>query len=258
MNNSIVKVYFIGAGPGDPELITVKGKRIVEEADIIIYAGSLVNRRVLEYAKDSAQFFDSAGMNLDEVLKVIDDNRKSSSIIARVHSGDPSIYGAIQEQIEWCEKQGISYEVIPGVSSLFGASASLHQELTLPGVSQTVIVTRISGRTKVPSRESIREISKIGATLVIFLSINRIEDVVKDLLNGYAKNTPAAVVYRATWPEEMIIRGTLEDIADKVKAESIDRQALIFVGDVLNRRGFELSKLYHKDFTHSLREAKSE
>jgi len=254
MNNKNLKVYFIGAGPGDPELLTVKGKRIIMEADIIIYAGSLVNKAILESAKEEAVIYDSSKMSLDDVIDVIEKNKSSAKVIARVHSGDPSIYGAILEQMQWCDRSGIVYEVIPGVSSIFAASATLAQELTLPGISQTVIITRISGRTSVPPKEDLENISRIGATLVIYLSVDRIGDVVKKLLHGYEKETPVAVVYRASWPDEKIVKGTLQDIADKIKSEGINKQSLIIVGDVLNKKDFEMSKLYDKSFTHSCRE----
>lgn len=251
-----MKVFFIGAGPGDPELLTIKARKIIKKADIIIYAGSLVNKRILKLAKRVATIYDSSKMTLEEVLKVIHRAKSTDKIIARIHSGDPSIYGAIQEQMEWCKEKRINYEVIPGVSSFCAASASLKQELTLPGISQSVIITRISGRTKVPEKESLKRLSKIKATLIIFLSVDRIDEIVDKLLNGYDKKTPAVVVYKTSWPDEKIIRGTLLDIADKVKKAGIKKQALIFVGEVLKREEFQKSKLYDKRFSHSYRKAK--
>ena len=252
-----MKIYFIGAGPGDPELLTIKAHKIIKKADVVIYAGSLVNEAVLKYVKKGALVYNSAAMTLDEVSRVYKKFRKETKLIARIHSGDPSLYGAIQEQISWCQKQKIAYEVIPGVSSFCAAGASMGQELTLPGISQTVIITRISGRTKVPSRENLRDLARIRATLVIFLSISGIERVVKDLLYGYKKNTPVNVVCRASWPDEKILTGTLSDIAAKVKTAGIKKQALIFVGDVLKKKGFDKSKLYDKAFFHMCRKAKS-
>ncbi len=251
-----MKIYFIGAGAGDPELLTIKGQKIIKKADVVIYAGSLVNKSILKYAKKTAKFYDSAGMDLDEIFSVYKKFGKKAKIVARVHTGDPSLYGAIQEQIWWCEKQGIDYEIIPGVSSFCAACASMGQELTLPGISQTVIITRISGKTKVPLREDLKNLAKIKATLIIFLSAAHIERVVRKLLYGYNRKTPVAVVSRASWPDEKVIKGTLTDIADKVKEARITRQSLIIVGDVLKRKNFQLSKLYDKNFTTMYRKAK--
>lgn len=248
-----MKVYFIGAGPGNPGLLTIKAKGIIGRAAIIIYAGSLVNRKILKLAAKNASIYDSSKMTLEEVLGIMLKAKATEKVIARIHSGDPSIYGAIQEQISWCEAEDVPCEVIPGVSSLLAGAAALRQELTLPNISQTVIVTRLSGRTKVPSKENLKALSRIGATLAIFLSIDKIGEVARQLLHGYDIDTPVAVVSRASWPDEKIIRGTLNDIADKVKRERIDRQALIFVGDVLKRKDFKKSRLYDKTFSHSYR-----
>jgi len=248
-----VKVYFIGAGPGDPGLLTIKAKNIIGRADIVIFAGSLVNQGVLRFAAKSARAYDSSKMTLEEVLTIMEKAKESEKTIARIHSGDPSIYGAIQEQIAWCDKEAVPYEVIPGVSSFCAGAASLKQELTLPGIAQTVIITRFSGRTKVPEKESLKALSRIKATLIIFLSIDKISEAAKQLRYGYDSKTPAAVVFRASWPDEKIIKGTLADIADKVKREKINRQALIFVGDVLKKKGFKMSRLYAKGFAHSYR-----
>lgn len=247
-----VKVYFIGAGPGDPELLTLKALKIIRGADIIIYAGSLVNKDILGFAKKAARRYDSAKMALDEVLGIIEKVKSHKKIIVRLHSGDPSVYGAIQEQMDWCEKKVIAYEVIPGVSSFQAAAASLKQELTLPGVSQTVILTRLSGRTEVPAKEDLEKLSRARATLVVFLSIQEIEKVAAKLKRGYAENTPAAVIEKVTYPDERVIRGTLKDIAEKVKKIGIKRQALIIVGDVLKKK-FKPSRLYDKNFAHGFR-----
>lgn len=248
-----MKVYFIGAGPGDPELLTLKAKRIIQSADIIIYAGSLVNKEILKFCPKQALIYDSGRMNLDEILKIMQKAKSTKKIIARIHSGDPSIYGAIGEQIAWCEKERVLYEVVPGVSSFCAGAASLKQELTLPDISQTVIITRLSGRTKVPEKEDLKKLARIKATLVIFLSVEKIDEIVEQLLYGYKIDTPVAVVSRATWPDEKIIRGRLKDIAEKVKQTGIKRQALIFVGDVLKKKSFKKSKLYDKDFSHGYR-----
>lgn len=250
------KVYFIGAGPGELELLTIKAKRIISCADIIIYAGSLVNKDILKFAQPSASIYDSSKMALGEILRIMRRAKSSKKIIARIHSGDPSIYGALQEQISWCEREKIPHYVIPGVSSFCAAAASLKQELTLPEMSQTVIITRLSGKTKVPERESLKALAQIKATLVIFLSVDKIDEVVRQLLHSYDDDTSIAVVSKASLPDEKIVKGTLKDIAGKVRREGIKRQALIFVGDVLKKRAFKKSRLYDKDFSHSYRKKK--
>lgn len=245
-------IYFIGAGPGDPELLTVKGKKIIDCADIIIYAGSLVNEKVLDTRKPEAVVYNSAYMTLEEVVAVMADGARRGLLVARVHTGDPSIFGAIREQMDALEKEGLDYEVIPGVSSFLGAAASLRKEYTLPGVSQTVILTRMEGKTPVPSREKISELAKHKATMIIFLSVGMIEQLCEMLKESYAPDTPAAVVYKATWEDEKIVRGTLEDIAPKVLAAGITKTALTIVGDFLGD-DYELSKLYDKAFTTEFR-----
>lgn len=248
------KVVFIGAGPGDPELITLKGKRFLEQADVIIYAGSLLNPEILKYGKPGAELHDSAAMHRDEVFKIMVNSVREGKLVARVHDGDPSFFGAIQEQMDYLSKHGIEYMNIPGVSCLQGSAASLQRELTLPNISQTVIVTRPKGRTPVPEAESIRELAKHQATMVIFLGTPQIATVVDELQKGgYPKDTPAAVVYKATWPEQKIVRGTLSDIVEKVKAAGIKETALIFVGRVLNPEGYDFSKLYDPAFTTGFR-----
>lgn len=241
------KIYFIGAGPGDPELLTLKAKKIIAKADIIIYAGSLVNKEVLKFTKRGAKIYNSAKMNLEQITKIFRRAQSTNEIIARLHTGDPSIYGAVQEQMDFCQKQGIDYEVIPGVSSFCAAAATLKQELTLPDIAQTVILTRAGGKTKVPKKEDLARLAKIQATLVIFLSVDKINEVVNKLLSGYNKNTPATVIYRASWSDEKIVTGTLSDIAAKVKKAGIKKQALIFVGDVLTKGSFKKSYLYSRD-----------
>jgi len=244
-----MKVYFIGAGPGDIELLTIKAMKIIKNADVIIYAGSLINPKILELAKNDAKIYDSSKMSLEQIFDAI---LSGGEIIARLHSGDPAIYGAIQEQIHWCETQGIEYEIIPGVSSFTSAAASIKQELTLPHISQTIILTRISGKTTVPDNERIEELAKIGATMVIFLSIDRIDDVVDELKKGYFIDTPVAVVEKASLPDEKKIIGTLKDIAQKVKGANIKRQAVIIVGNVLKKE-YVKSKVYDKGFEHGFR-----
>lgn len=245
-------VYIIGAGPGDPELITVKGKAILEKASIIIYAGSLVNRELLNIVRHGCEIYDSSGMNLEEIIYVMERGVKEGKLVARLHTGDPSIYGAIREQIDELLKRGIPFEIVPGVSSFCAAAAALKKEYTLPGVSQTVILTRMEGRTGVPERESIQSLAIHNATMVIFLSVHMLEQLVERLRSGYTDDTPIAVVYKASWPQQKIIEGTLGDICEKVKEESIERTALIVVGRFLGET-YELSKLYDKNFSHGFR-----
>lgn len=250
-----MKVYFIGAGPGDPELLTLKAKRILEESDIVVYAGSLINRDILKFTKKDAVLHDSSTMELGEILEIYKEAKKSARTVARIHSGDLSIYSSLQEQLDWCEKEGIESEIIPGISSFQAAAVTLKQELTLPGVSQTLILTRISGRTEVPARENLKDLARTKATMVIFLSIHEIERVVAQLAEGYGEDTPVAVVEKASWPEERKISGTLGNIAAKVREAGIKRQALIVVGDVL-RKTYQKSKLYDANFEHGFRKKK--
>lgn len=248
-------VYFIGAGPGDPDLITVRGKKLMEAADIIIYAGSLVNKALLEFARKECSIYDSAKMTLEDVIEVIEQGVSQNKMIARVHTGDPSIYGAIREQMDELDKRKIDYEVIPGVSSFLATAAALKKEYTLPGVTQTVILTRMEGRTEVPGKESIEALAAHKATMIIFLSVGMIDSLVEKLKSGYSDNTPVAVVYKASWPDQKILRGTLETIADVIKKEGIKKTALVTIGDFLGD-DYELSKLYDKSFTHEFRSAK--
>jgi len=250
----LTKVFFIGAGPGDPDLITVKGKKILDSADVIIYAGSLVNKEILNSRKPDSLVYDSATMNLEEIIGIIKKNVLEGKIVARVHTGDPSIYGAIKEQMDLLEKDGIEYEVIPGVSSFVAAAAVLKKEFTLPNVSQTVICTRISGRTEVPEKEDLEKLSSHRTSMAIFLSVPMIEDVVKKLLKNYAITTPVAVVYKATWKDQKILEGTLGNIVDIVKKDGIKKTAIILVGDFLSS-DYEKSKLYDKSFSHEYRGA---
>lgn len=247
-------VHFIGAGPGDPELLTIKGKKLIDSADVIIYAGSLVNKKVLDDRKESAVVYNSAYMTLPEVIQVMKAAEEKGQSVARVHTGDPSIYGAIREQMDALDALGISYEVVPGVSSFLAAAASMKKEYTLPGVSQTVILSRLEGRTPVPEKEKILSLAKHHATMIIFLSVGKIEVLVQLLSESYEKDTPVAVVYKASWPDERIVYGTLETIADKVKAAGIRKTALVVVGDFLGSE-YELSKLYDQNFETEYRKA---
>ena len=245
-------VYIVGAGSGDPELITVKGLKRVENADIIIYAGSLVNPEILKSAKEGCEIHNSAYMNLDEVIEVIERGHKEGKDIVRLHTGDPSIYGAIREQMDILREKNIPFENIAGVSSFCGASSVLQEEYTLPGVTQTVILTRMEGRTAVPEKESIESLSKHNATMIIFLSVGMIEELSERLMVGYSEDTPVAVVYKATWVDQKIVRGTIKDIAKKTKEAGITKTALVIVGNCLGN-DYELSKLYDKNFKTEFR-----
>lgn len=247
-----MKVYFIGAGPGDPELITIKGKKAIEDAGYCIYTGSLVNRDILDYAKSGTKIYDSASMTLDDVVSLFREARDAGENVARIHTGDPSIYGAIQEQMSALDDLEIAYETIPGVSSFTAAAAVLGQELTLPGVSQTVIITRTKGKTPVPAREDLQLLAQSRSTLCIFLSVGQIETVADSLTGSYGDDCPVAVVYKATWADEEIVRGVLSDIGSKIKKSQIKKTAIIIVGRVLEK-DFEKSKLYDKNFSHGYR-----
>jgi cobalt-precorrin 5A hydrolase/precorrin-3B C17-methyltransferase len=245
-------IHFVGAGPGDPELITVKGKCLLERADLIIYTGSLVNPALLANAKPGCKIYDSAGMTLAEVVKVMEAGSRRGEAIVRLHTGDPSLFGAVREQQDALTQRNIPYEVVPGVSSFAAAAAALKAEYTLPGVSQTVILTRMAGRTPVPASESLESLAAHQASLVVFLSIRQIEELVARLRTHYPPKTPAAVVYKASWPEEKIIRGALDNIAASVRRANITKTALLVVGDFLGSE-YQLSKLYDPTFSHEYR-----
>ena len=247
-----MKLYFIGAGPGDPRLITIKGKEVIEKADIVIYAGSLVNKEILKYAINAKEIYNSATLNLEEIGDIFRKAKERNFDVARIHSGDPSIYGAINEQMRLLDDMGISYEVIPGISSFQAAAAALCQELTLPGVCQTITITRAEGNTPVPEKEDLKDIIKTRPTLILFLSVSKLGEIVETLKTGYPPSTPVAIVYRVTLPEEEIILGTLMDIMEKIKGRDIKKTALIIVGEVLSKKGDD-SFLYDKDFSHSYR-----
>ncbi|KRQ85914.1 Cobalt-precorrin-4 C(11)-methyltransferase [Caloramator mitchellensis] len=248
-------VYFIGAGPGDVDLITVKGRKVLEGADVVIYAGSLVSKEHLNFCKEGAIFIDSAPLTLDEIIEKIKKYNDDDKIIVRLHTGDPTIYGAIMEQMVELDKLGIKYEVIPGVSSFTASCAALKREFTVPEISQSIIITRLSGRTPVPESEDLELLARHRTAMAIFLSVQNIEEVVEKLIRGYGdENTPVAVVYKATWRDEKIITGTLKDISDKVREVGIKSTAQILVGNFLNLSSKSL--LYSKDFQHAFREAK--
>ncbi|MBQ7241310.1 MAG: precorrin-4 C(11)-methyltransferase [Firmicutes bacterium] len=247
-------VHFVGAGSGAVDLITVRGARLLGEADVVIYAGSLVNPELLSYAKKDCEVYNSAEMTLEEVIEVIKEAEKDGKTTVRLHTGDSSIYGAVREQFDALEKLGISYDVCPGVSSFCGAAASLKTEYTLPDVSQTVIITRAAGQTPVPEKESIRSLAAHRATMVLFLSTSLTEKLQGDLISGgYSENTPAAVVYKATWPDEKIYRCTVGTLHETVVKNGLKKTSLIIVGDCMGEK-YTRSLLYDPAFTTEFRE----
>lgn len=248
-------VHFVGAGSGAPDLITLRGKRFLEEADVIIYAGSLVNPQLLEDKKEAARVYNSAKMTLEEVLAVMEQAEKEGKTTVRLHTGDPCLYGAIREQMDALDARRIDYDDTPGVSSFQAAAAALNLEYTLPDVSQSVIITRMEGRTPVPSKESIESFASHGATMVIFLSTGMLEELSKRLVaGGYQKTTPAAIVYKASWEDEQKYVCTVETLAQTAKAHGIIKTALIIVGDVVLQSRYSRSKLYDPTFTTEFRE----
>lgn len=249
-----MKVYFVGAGPGDPDLLTVKAKALLESCSFCIYTGSLVSDEVIGLIPKAAEVHNSANMNLDDIVALFRKAKERGGDVVRLHTGDPSLYGAVLEQMNELDKLGIEYEMIPGVSSFQAAASALKVELTVPEVTQTVILTRIAGRTPVPKEQDLGELGKSGATLCIFLSVKGISSVVEKLSPHYGSDCPAAVVYRASWPDQRIIKGTLEDIAEKTAAGGIRKTAMIIVGRALSKE-HALSKLYHKTFSHEFRKA---
>ena len=251
-------VHFVGAGPGAPDLITLRGAEYLRQADVIIYAGSLVNPELLAYARPACEIYNSAYMTLEEVLDVMTEAEKKNLVTVRLHTGDPAIYGAIREQMDMLEQRGIAYDVCPGVSSLFGAAASLQCEYTLPGVSQSVIVTRAEGRTAVPEREQLRALAQHHATMILFLSAGLAKQVRDELLaGGYEKDTPVAVGYKATWPEEKIVRTTIHNLPKDMEDAGITKTALIIVGNVLGD-DYEKSRLYDATFSTEFRKSSAE
>ncbi|UOD34938.1 precorrin-4 C(11)-methyltransferase [Deferribacteraceae bacterium V6Fe1] len=249
------KVYFIGAGPGDPELITVKGMKIIAKSDVIIYAGSLVNKDILNYASNMCKFYDSSKMNLLEIVDTIEKYYKKGKVVTRLHTGDPSIYGAIYEQMLELDKRGIPYEIIPGVTSLFAAAAKLKIELTAPEIAQTVTISRTEGRTPVPKNESIDMLASHGGTFAFYLSAtggDRLKDTF--LKHGWDKDTPVAICYKVSWEDEKIIITTLEKLTEILEENKINKHAIILIGEVIDKKNIiTYSKLYDKDFEHEFR-----
>lgn len=253
----MAKVWFIGAGPGAPDLLTIRGAKLIGEADVVIWARSLVHEDILQYARPDAEIIESTDIPLESVRALYEKAVREDLTVARVHSGDPSLYGAVMEQIERCDEIGLEWEMVPGVSSLGGAAAAIGRELTVPEVAQSVIVTRRASRTPMPSNEDIRSFAAHGTTMAIFLSAAKPRALQQDLLEGgYPPETPCAVVYRATWPDQQIIRCRLEDLADRVRLAGFTRQALILVGPGLGAGGTR-SHLYDPEFSHMFRKAEA-
>ena len=250
-----MRVYIIGAGPGDPGLITVRGAELIARCPIVLYTGSLVPREVVLRARPDARVLDSSGMTLDEIVAILREARDADLDVARVHTGDPSIFGSTAEQMRKMEELGIAYEIIPGVSSFTAAAAALGRELTLPELSQTVILTRAEGRTPMPERERLEALAVHRATLCLFLSITLLRDVTEALIPSYGADCPVAVVHKASCPDQVILRGTLGDIREQVRAAGIKSQSMILVGHVLSSSDFANSKLYDPEFSHRYRRA---
>lgn len=250
-------IDFVGAGPGAVDLITVRGMELIRKADVIIYAGSLVNPALLEYAQEGTEIHDSSRMTLEEVLDVMTRAESEGRRTVRLHTGDASVYGAIREQMDELDKRGIPYRTCPGVSAAFGAAASLNLEYTLPGISQTLIITRMEGRTAVPENERIELLASHGSSMAIYLSAGMLKELARRLVaGGYAEDTPVAVVYKATWPDEKRIICTLKTMADEAEKAGVRKTAVVLVGNVIVNSGYERSKLYDPSFTTEFRQAK--
>ena len=252
-------VYFVGAGPGAADLITVRGMRLLQKADVIIYAGSLVNPALLDYAKETCQTYNSATMTLEEVFTVMQEAEKEGKMTVRLHTGEPSIYGAVREQMDLLDEKDIAYESCPGVSACFGAAASLNLEYTLPDVSQSLIITRMEGRTKVPPLESIERFAAHQASMAIYLSTGMLKELSRRLIaGGYEAATPAAIVYKATWPDEEAYTCTVATLADTAEEHRITKTALVLVGDAITHQHYKKSRLYAPDFSTEFRQAKKD
>ena len=251
------QVYFVGAGPGAADLITIRGAKLIAEADVIIYAGSLVNPDLLNYAHEGVEIHNSAYMTLEEVLDVMKNAAADGKTAVRLHTGDPSLYGAVREQMDALDELGISYESCPGVSAAFGAAAAMDLEYTLPGLSQSLVITRMAGRTAVPEKESIESWAAHDATMAIYLSTGMLGELSRRLISGgYKEDTPAAIIYKATWPDEEFYFCRIADLAAVAAEHGITKTALILVGDAIGRSGYEKSKLYDETFSTEFRKAR--
>jgi precorrin-4/cobalt-precorrin-4 C11-methyltransferase len=253
-------VWFVGAGPGAADLLTLRGAAAIAAADVVVWAGSLVSPEVLAHARPAAELLDSSRLTLEQVTAVYDRAVAERLMVARVHSGDPTLYGAIQEQIAECDRRGLPWEIVPGVSSLAAAAAAVGRELTIPGVAQSVVITRLATRTSssMPPRERVRELARSGSTMALFLSCSRPRALQAELeAGGYPPDTPCAVVYRATWPDEVVIRCRLAELADQIRGARISKHALVLVGPALADDGGRRSNLYHPAFSHTFRRAEA-
>jgi precorrin-4/cobalt-precorrin-4 C11-methyltransferase len=248
-----MKVYFVGAGPGAPDLITLRGAELVARCPVVVYAGSLVPRAVVARARPDARVLDSAGMTLDDLVAVFAEAHARGDDVARVHTGDPSLFGSIGEQMRRLDALGIAYEIVPGVSSFTAAAAALRRELTLPGVSQAVIIARVAGRTAVPAGQELAALAAHRATLALFLSAGLLDDAVAALVPAYGADCPAAIVHRASWPDERVVRGRVADLAALARAHGIGATAMILVGPALGADAFPESRLYAAEFAHGFR-----
>lgn len=249
-------VFFVGCGPGDPDLITIKAKKLIQNADVIVYSGSLIPPTILNFCK-KGQLYDASGLVREEIFDILYKNAKKNKLVIRLHDGDPSIYGAIKEQMDNLQEKGISSKIVPGITAFLASAAELGTQLTLPGITQTIIVTRAESRTKVPKREKISELAKHKATLIFYLSVHLLSSIVKEsLAGGYKKTTPVAVVYRATWKDQKIIKGDLSNIVKKVRDEKISRTAIVIISNVIDSKSYEYSRLYDKSFSHGYRKSK--
>lgn len=246
----------MGCGPGDPELLTIKAKKLIEKADIVVYSGSLIPHEIISLCK-KAKLYDAAKLVREEIFGILRDNALEGKLVVRLHDGDPTIYGAIREQTDNLKKEKIGFEIIPGITSFLASAAALGSELTLPGVTQTIIITRAESRTQVPTREKITHLAKHRATMIFYLSVHLLSKIVKESLKGgYPKSTPVAAIYRASWKDQKVIKGTLADITKKVRDQKITRTAIIIIGDVVDPKQYEYSRLYDKTFSHGFRRAK--
>ena len=249
-------VFFVGCGPGDPDLITIKAKKLIQKADVIVYSGSLIPQAILNFCK-KGKLYNASGLVREEIFDILYKNAKKNKLVVRLHDGDPSIYGAIKEQIDNLQEKGISSKIVPGITAFLASAAELGNQLTLPGITQTIIVTRAESRTKVPKREKISELAKHKATLIFYLSVHLLSNIVKEsLAGGYDKTTPVAVVYRATWDDQKIVKGDLSNIVKKVREEKITRTAIVIISNVIDSKSYEYSKLYDKNFSHGYRKSK--
>lgn len=249
-------VHFVGCGPGDPDLLTIRAQKLIRRADVIVYSGSLIPPKIIAMADTAAELHDASKMVREEIFDILCQNASRGKTVLRLHDGDPAIYGAIREQIDALQQKEVDSVVVPGVTSFLASAAALGTQLTLPGVTQTIIITRAESRTKVPDAEGISDLARHGATMIFYLSVHLLNDIVAEALKGgYKKTTPAAVIYRASWSDQKIITGTLNDIKQKTKDAHITKTAIVIIGDAIKPESYEYSRLYDKEFSHGYRKA---